>query len=181
MKKSIKALSVILAITLMMVCFCSCGNYDDSAEDKQQAKTNQALNQMDKQLGMPAITNFTEKKLLKQVYELRDKSNLICYAYVLNQYDGKLVYQGKCMGYGLPYSTEYTNPQKLSADYRDASVLPQADPNGLYAPSSADATWLVMINDDGTKSVEYCEPNIIVSQMKKPARLCETWSLPKDY
>ena len=180
MKKFIKILSVMMVMVMTVFCFSACDG-TQTAEDTQKTQTNAALDQMNKQLGMPNIKNFQEKKLLKQVYELRDQSNLICYAYILNQYDGKLVYQGKCMGYGLPYSTEYTNPQKLSGDYHDSTALPQADPNGLYAPTSADATWMVMINDDGTKSVEYCEPNIIVSQTKKPARLCESWSIPKDY
>lgn len=179
MKKAFKIVSLLMVV-VMMVCLCSCGE-DSEAEDKQQAATNKSLSQMNNQLGMPNITNFTEKKLLKHIYELRDKSNLICYAYTVNQYDGKLVYQGKCMGYGLPYSTEYTNPEKLASNYRDASVLKQADPNGLYAPDSAQATWLIMLDDKGNESVEYCEPDIIVSQSKKDKRLCEAWSLPADY
>lgn len=180
MKKGLKIVSIILA-AIMMLSLCSCDETSD-AENKQQAATDKSLSQMNNQLGMPNITNFTEKKLLKHIYELRDKSNLICYAYTLNQYDGKLVYQGKCLGYGLPYSTEYTNPQKATySGSTGLATLPQADPNGLYAPSAAQATWLIMLDDKGNESVEYCEPDIIVSQSKKDKRLCEAWSLPTGY
>ena len=63
---------------------------------------------------MPAINHFQERKLLKTVLELRDKENLICYAYLWAENPGKLVYIGKCIGFGIPYATEFTNPQKRS-------------------------------------------------------------------
>lgn len=170
-------------LTIVMACgvMTACHN-NPSAEDTQKQQTNQALDQMNKQLGMPAVKNFQEKKMLKHIYELRDKSNLICYWYTVNQMDGKLVYQGKCIGYGLPYSTEYTNPEKTTySGETGLATLPQADPNGLYAPSSADATWIDAVDDNGNEHIQYVEPNIIVSENKKDKRLCEAWSLPANY
>ena len=43
-------------------------------------------------------------------------------------------------------------------------TLPQADPNGLFSPPSAEGTW-VMCKDPNSDKVEpiYSEPRIIVS------------------
>lgn len=125
---------------------------------------------------MPNISNFFEKKLAKRVLELRDDSKLINYVYTQNM-NGKYVYNGKCIGYPLPYGTQYTNPEK-----RDNGVtLPQADPNGLFSTGSTQASWILMIDDDGKEDVTYLEPDTVVRQAKYPRRLCEEWSLPSDY
>ena len=180
MKNIKKIICGVLAIIMICGVMTACDE-TSSAEDTQKQQTNQALNQMNKQLGMPSIKNFQEKKMLKHIYELRDKSNLICYWYIVNEMDGKLVYQGKCIGYGLPYSTEYTSPEKLAGKYKEATSLPQADPNGLYAPTSADATWIDAVDDNGNEHIQYVEPTIIVSENKKNKRLCESWSIPSNY
>ena len=42
--------------------------------------------------------------------------------------------------------------------------MPQADPNGLFMPNSADGTWLMMINPKtGDVHPTYCEPRVLVS------------------
>jgi hypothetical protein len=142
----------------------SCGNNpnqssDSNLEDKQE----QVMQEANAQVGMPAIKNFQERKLAKQIFELRDKEDLVCYAYLFNQVSGKLIFIGKCMGYGLPYSVQYTNPQK----YRYGIALPQADPNGLFMPEGLDATWIMLIDPDtGKPHPVYVEPNVIVSPFK---------------
>ncbi len=46
-------------------------------------------------------------------------------------------------------------------------IIPQADPNGLYMPTSSSATWLILI-DPVTKKARpaYFEPEIVVSAFK---------------
>lgn len=180
MKKSVKIIGLILSAVMVTACFSACDG-TSTAEDAQTASTNQSLTEMNKQIGMPSITNFTEKKELKHIYELRDDSKLICYYYYYNEYTGKLSYQGRCLGYGIPYSTEYTSPQKSTYDYHTTVVVPQADPNGLYAPASADATWVIAIDDNGKQHIEEAEPHLVVSDTKKPKRLCDPSTLPSDY
>jgi len=43
-------------------------------------------------------------------------------------------------------------------------TLPQADPNGLYSPASAEGTWVLCVDhkDNKPKPI-YVEPRIIVS------------------
>ena len=155
MKKIVIGLMV--ALCLFMVTGCMM----DDAENDQKNKTRELLKESNAQIGMPAIKNFQEKKLAKMIFELRDQENFVCYAYIVNKMQGRLVFLGKCIGYGLPYSVQYTNPQK----YETSSYsLPQADPNGLYMPQGLSATWLMMIDSKtGKPRPVYIEPEIIVS------------------
>jgi len=130
------------------------------------AKQEQLMKEANRQTGMPAIVNFQERKLMKMILELRDQENLICYAYIVPEMTGKPVFLGKCIGYGIPYATQYTNPmQRLDGNYSgELTTIPQADPNGLFMPESADGTWLMMI-DPKTKDPRpvYIEPRVLVS------------------
>lgn len=187
MKKKIIALIVCLSI--VSVCFVGCTQNNSTAKEESSYQT-QLMQQAGSEVGMPNITEFYEKKLAKEIFELRDDSSLVCYAYTKSDMTGKYVFLGRCMGYGLPYSTQYTCPEtpywgdySYSQDglYRGYSI-PQADPNGLYSPDGLSATWLWLIDETtGEANIIYAEPEIIVSQSKMPARLCEEWSLPNNY
>ena len=116
---------------------------------------------------MPAIVNFQEKRILKDILEKRDQSlTTITYTQDLNAGLHKLC---DSVGFGIPAATQYTNPQRVAA-YGDAArgygsiALPQADPNGLFSPASAEGTW-VMCKDPNSDKVApvYAEPRIIVS------------------
>jgi len=49
-------------------------------------------------------------------------------------------------------------------DNGEVQVLPQADPNGLFMPTSSSATWLMMIDPETNKPRPvYIEPEIVVS------------------
>ncbi len=137
----------------------------NSAVAKQQEKLMQESNS---QLGLPNIQNFQEKKIMKMILEERDRADLLCYAYITNMH-GNLIFLGRCIGYGLPYSTQYTNPIK-TVDYLfegNIEQLPQADPNGLFMPTGLSATWLLMIDPKtNEQKVVYIEPEIIVSPFK---------------
>lgn len=149
-----------------------------SADEKQTSNTEKLMQQANNELGLPNISNFYEKKLMKQIMEACDDSKLITYAYTKNEATGKLVYIGQAMGYGLPYGTQYTNPEKK--DYQ--VTLPQADPNGLYKAQNVSATWVMLI-DEKTKKAQpvYIESDITISQFKLPERLCDKTSLPEGY
>jgi hypothetical protein len=136
----------------------------DQVQKEQQEKI---LKEGVMSVGMPAIKNFREKKLLKDILELRDQEGLTTYVYIVAEQTGKLIFLGYGVGYGIPYATQYTNPQKTQYAGGGAGLhvtLPQADPNGLFSPASADGTWVLMKDPHGT-SVKpvYIEPRCIVS------------------
>lgn len=170
-KKILLAIGTVLTCTTLLA-GCSGGRGEETQFQRQ------VLNQSNDSVGMPNIKNFFEKKVLKEVYELRDQSDLVCYAYSQNM-NGKFIYLGQCIGYGIPYSTQYTCPQEYCGN---GSTLPQADPNALYSPEGGvDATWLILINEAGEREIVYSEQQIMVTQSKLPKRLLESWSIPNNY
>jgi hypothetical protein len=153
----------ILLVAFLAV-LAGCDGQSESDKELQE-KTEQSMREANAQIGMPAIKNFQERKLAKQIFELCDQENLICYAYIVNQMQGKLVFIGKCVGFGLPYSVQYTNPQKIAASSAQGgyAVVSQADPNGLFMPEGLSATWLMMLDNKGEPHPVYLEPEIVVS------------------
>lgn len=139
-----------------------CSEIKPDADDIQRKATTELTKEAQSQVGMPSITNFAERKLMKRILELRDDPKLITYTYIVTL-DGKLVFLTKSMGYGLPYATQFTNPERIDYYSSGSNVIPQPDPNGLFMPSSADATWIIAINDDGSTEPMYVEPTVIVS------------------
>jgi len=139
----------------------SCNPSSDEIQKEQQEKI-----QLEgtAQCGMPTIKNFRERKLLKDIIEMRDQNDLSTYTYIVAEQTGTLIFIGNSIGYGIPAATQFTNPMKTTG-YRSSLVaIPQADPNGLFSPASAEGTW-VLLKDPKSDAVKpvYIEPRIIVS------------------
>jgi len=155
-------------IFFAIFCFSLFGCVDNSSDSLQREQQEKILAEATAQTGMPSIKNFRERKLLKDILELRDQEGLATYTYLVSEQTGKvgqLVCQS--IGYGIPAATQYTSPQK-DAFYTTSStehvVLPQADPNGLFSPSSAEGTWVMCLDEKKGKTVPvYIEPRVIVS------------------
>jgi len=119
-----------------------CSSHRDS-DSIQQGQQERLLREGSSQVGMPAIANFRERKILKDILELRDQANLVTFTYLVAAQTGQLVFFCDSAGYGFPAATQFTSPQKMADNMTGAYlVLPQADPNGLFSPSSAEGTWV---------------------------------------
>lgn len=150
---------IIIGMILFMLLGC-----EESADEKQARQTASMMTEINNQVGMPNIVNFQQKKLMKMIFELCDKENLITYAYIKSDYHGKLIFIGKCIGFGIPFSAQYTNPERVARYYGTGMSLPQPDPNGLFMPTSSSATWLMMIDPETNEPRPvYIEPEIVVS------------------
>jgi hypothetical protein len=135
----------------------------DTTQSRQQERI---LAEGTSQVGMPAIKNFRERKLLKDILELRDQAGLVTYTYLVSEMTGKVGdLLCESIGYGIPAATQFTNPEKISeTNAHYGIVLPQADPNGLFSPSSAEGTWVMCKNPKGDDVTPvYVEPRVIVS------------------
>ncbi len=166
MKSKLIAASIIV-LSLTAASEGGCENTPTS-DDVQRNQQERILQEGTSQIGMPAIVNFRERKLLKEIYEMRDQSSFITYTYLWNEFNGKLVFLCQSIGYPIPYATEFTNPSKLAGWSREhIVVMPQADPNGLFSPTSADGTWVVCKDpkSDNIKPV-YVEPKVTTSPFK---------------
>ncbi len=148
-----------------------CLGCEDSSDDIQRKQQERILAEGTSQVGMPSIRNFREKKMLKDILELRDQEGLVTYTYTYSERTGKLRFFGETIGYGIPYATQFTAPQK---PHGERYPLPQADPNGLFSPASAEGTWVLMKDPNGSKVLPvYLEPRVVVSPFKLPPRLVE--------
>jgi len=191
MKLRIKGVSIVKKILsfILFLFFCvifmssSClEDTSNDADEKQRKETERIMDQVVEQVGLPDIQNFFEYKMSKEIYELRDDSKLVCYAYS-QALDGRFIYLGPTIGFGLPYSVQMTNPEKEMYKYNSGyGTLPQAEVNGLFMPEGLSATWVMYIDETtGKPEVMYMEPTLTVRQTKFPRRLVAGWSLTEDY
>lgn len=158
---------IILGVTCAALLIANdgdCSGTGDAARDRQTAAVDTMADQADRKIGMPAITNFQQKSFVRDIYERTDRATTT-YAYTQGL-DGSLTCLGQGIGYGVPYGTRSTPPE--DAPYTSSNyTLAQPEPNGLYLPDNAEATWWQMLNPEtGKIEVVYLEPTIVISPFK---------------
>ena len=165
MKSAYAALAILLSLA-------GCLEHPQpSSDQKQSMQQERILAEGTAQVGMPAIKNFRERKLLKDIIEMRDQAGLVTYTYLVAEQTGHLVFLCDSVGYGIPAATQFTSPQKLeftelAGGHWTQNVMPQADPNGLFSPSSAEGTWIMCADPKGGAKPVYAEPRVIVAPFK---------------
>lgn len=171
-----KRTAVIIALGLGALFLSGCVEDEpkQTADQEQAAATARATAEANRQVGMPNIVNFQERRLMKQIFELRDREDLVTYAYITSL-RGEVIFIGKCIGFGLPASVQFTNPQRPWLEDGIGSVrdvgfpMPQPDPNGLFMPEGLAATWLMMLDPETNEARPvYIEQEIIVSPFPLP-------------
>lgn len=157
-----KLIIVLLGFFVVVLTGCD----ERSKTDRKQAEATEAIQaEADRRLGLPNIRNFQEKRLVKELYELRDQSDLATYTYTFSEATGELRFLAKSIGFGIPAAVQYSNPERIAVkDTYGIANLPQAEPNGLFMPSSTTATWVFVIDPIKKEPVPlYVEPLITVS------------------
>ena len=160
-----KRILPLIAIGLVGVSLTGC--IEENSDDAQRIQQEQILREGTAQTGMPAIKNFRERKLMKQIIEMRDQDGLVTYTYTVPETTGRPVFLCNSIGYGLPAATQYTNPQKTDYIGTYGTVtLPQADPNGLFSPASAEGTWVMCSDPSGNGKTRpvYVEPRVKIGR-----------------
>ena len=159
----------VLAIFCMGQDGCEERKGSDTIQKEQQETI---LKEGAAQTGMPAIKNFRERKILKDIIELRDQEGLMTHTYVFSEMTGKFTSLGPSIGYGISAATQYTNPEKIAhrSSY-GVATLPQADPNTLFSPQSAEGTWILLRTTSGDVSPQYIESRISVFTFRLPANV----------
>ena len=159
-------------IGLAAICgfaFICCDDGPPTNDAVQRNQQEALLKEGTSQVGLPNIKNFRERRILKDILELRDQTGYTTYTYIFSEQLGKLVFLCESIGYGIPYSTQFTNPMKVEFARHETGVaiLPQADPNGLFSPASADGTWVMCKDPHGTEvRPVLIEPRAIFSPFK---------------
>jgi hypothetical protein len=133
-----------------------------SNDAQNEASDRAGKEAIDKYGATPKIKNYAEYKMAQEVFELRDRTDVVMYAYLQGN-DGALRCYGKVVGYGIPYATQVTPP--------NSGTEPVREPNGLFMPDSAEATWLRVIDEStGKTAIEYVEPRVLVSPVKRACK-----------
>lgn len=160
-----KRVFCIVLTMLITMLFVACTLNESTSDQVQREQTERMLDEAQRQIGMPNITNFQQRKMMKWIFELADDESLITYTYIKADMSGNLVFVGKSLGYGVPFSAQFTNPEKRIYQTQGGTVtLPQADPNGLFMPTSSSATWVIMIDPaTGEPRPQYWEPELVIS------------------
>ena len=143
-----KTLLAILTLALSLSAYAQWWGEPSSttAANNQQEKL---LKEAHNAIGMPALRNFREKRLLKMLYELRDQDGLRTYTYLVAQQTGKVVKLCDSMGYPLSDATGYTSPDKVVRDNGTAfGTVTQAEPNALFTPDSSNGYWVMCLGSD---------------------------------
>lgn len=182
---------IFIVLFVIIATFLSACAPPQTAEDKKREQQNEILQEGAAKVGMPGIINFREAKALRMIQELCDHE-IITYTYMENMIPtfvhgrtalgGKLVYLGETIGYPIPYATQLTAPESMQTyniskksaagigtERYGVARLPQADPNGLHKPSSAEATWILMKDPSSNKVAPvYMEPKLVSLPFKLP-------------
>lgn len=162
----------ILALPLVaLLGACSEPQKKDSAAQRQAAATRTAMDNADREIGMPRIANYAQRKLLKNAYEDMDQTTL---TYVYTQgIDGRFVCLGQSVGYGVSLGTQFTAPyvnEYPGVAERGIAQQPQPEPNGLYMPDSGAATIVNLVDPvTGLARTALIEPNVVTTPNKLPA------------
>ena len=166
--RPIKQLPILFILFMFSTAFLAedCTGQTDEQVSKQ---TEQMMAEANKEAGMPNINNWNEKKLVRDLYELRDQADLLTYTYIVNM-NGDRIFLGRSIGYGIPASVQYSNPERMVHDWgtngRSAAFTKQPEPNGLFMPDNLTATWVFLLNENGESEPVYVEPLIMVSPFK---------------
>jgi hypothetical protein len=159
--------SVCLAIATSVY---SMGNPNSApnADEIQAIQTEMSMREAVQQVGPPAIVNYTERRLVRWLYELRDEPNYRTYSYIVN-INGDLIFLCNSVGYGINASIQFTNPERevwrdpVGSDTSPV-YAPQPEPNGLFMPEGLAATYIMCVNEDSEDvQAVYVEPEVIVS------------------
>lgn len=133
-----------MLIGLSVISLIGCGEV--TSQQKEQILQERTQNKSMVQSGIPSIKNFREKKVYKEIYELRDQDDLTTYTYIVAKQTGKLVFIGESVGFPIPYDTQYNNPSQLKGGTHEYTAYPQAEPSGLYSSKDTNGIWIMMVD-----------------------------------
>lgn len=156
--KSMKTFKNIIGLLLIAVFMTAIVGCNESAGKKEQQVVDRQQKQFASGQPIPAFDWSLERDLLIKLYAIRNQ-NVITHSVWRSDYG---LVEGDCpsIGYGLPYDISLTNPlQKVSSTY-GAVAVGQAEPNGIFASTNANATWIMCTGETGAIEPHYIESKV---------------------
>jgi|GEM_PF-502537 len=176
-------IALLVALSVILV---ACGPTSQSSNDIARQRQEEQLSQAVAQVGMPALPNLRTFRLVKYIFEMCDKE-VSTYTYLWSEFNGKAVFLCNSIGFPVPYASQLTAPESMqfynlgrrpggaSGEGRvyGHAVLPQADPDGVFKPASAEATWIVCLNPITGKKADpgFVEPRTMAFPFPLPCHM----------
>lgn len=147
----------LILATLVITSILGC---QQSQDGKDRKAANEQQGQYAKSQPVPTYNWSLERHLVTQLLNARNAKAVTHSVWRSNT--GSI--EGDCasVGFGIPYDTSLTNPLKLSRDYRDSSVVEQAEPNGIFISKNTSATWVLCAGENGDMLPIYIESKVTV-------------------
>ena len=146
-----KKLLAVLFFLAMMGC--------TQADEVRRIETKQVANQQKLYVESqppPYFERSLERFLMTELYRRRNEA-VATWSYVQSPFTGKILWTCPSVGYPIPGGTQLTNPEQTIGG---GGSIPQAEPNGLFSPSSSQGTYVMCVNSDGTVSPAYVEDTV---------------------
>jgi len=132
----------------------ACAPSVDSVEQSQQEAGNIAIV---KNQPVPDLGGYSFQRAVMIEMLLANNQAVNTYTYLFTEQTGLVIEVCASKGYPIPYATQLTSPMK---HFYSGATLPNAEPDSLYKPPQADATYVLCVNPDGTTSPTYFEPKV---------------------
>lgn len=148
----------LLIVLIAVIGLTACNQQSQDTKDKAQAQQQQG--QYAKSQPVPSYNWSLERHMVIELYNVR---NMKAVTHSVWRSDLGTI-EGDCssIGFGIPYDTSLTNPLQTTHNYRDSSVIEQAEPNGIFASKNTAATWVMCAGDNGAMEPIYIETKVTV-------------------
>lgn len=154
MKASKLLVSSVLALSLVggvAACSTTSSNGNNIESKQQQQDT---LN-LERSQPLPAVFYSQERENLIDI-ELAEVNVVRTTSFVPTMTGDALLYSCPSIGFGIPDSASLSNPSQIGWNYNgwgngrmDSGVIGQMDPNGIYAPTASEGTWIICLSTTG--------------------------------
>jgi hypothetical protein len=161
MKNYMRFFVLILAFIILVISLTGCV----TANSKEAKQVNLQQEQYVNAQPAPQFTWSLTRHELIEIYKAKNAA-VSTYSVVYNQYKGIIEFQCASFGYPIPGGTELTNSMAFPTGTDgtitySAGPLPQAEPDGVYAPGTSAGTYIMCRVDDGTAYPVYVEDNVL--------------------
>lgn len=151
---------MVVLLVLVALLFAGCSASGDAGAQAVEAEAGQqgqgvldiVLNQP-----VPDLGGFSRERSVVNNMMLQRNREVATWTYIITR-EGVVIEVCPSISYPIPYSTQLTNPEMI-VDWTTQggyAILPQPEPNSLYSPESASATWVTCVVD-GQKFTGYME------------------------
>jgi hypothetical protein len=158
----LKIIATLVGLCLISFNLVGCGNYKPTAEEKDQAETDKIMNDLGQTQKIPKISYSQTRASLIKILELEGKATATWT--VERSMDGRILTIFPSIGYPIPGGTSLTNPQQLTcraysstSASNSCSTIGQAEPTGVFPPTTSEGTRVIQVMPDGSKVVFYSE------------------------